>query len=694
MQKYTDVVTSARSGAAIPNARVTVKTSPGAVTATIYSDDGVTTQDNPLTTDSNGEFTFYAADGEYTLTVSGIGLTERTVGPIILHDPADSDDYAQAADVSFTPSGSGAISTTVQNRIRAGRPILLDFIPTARHSEIAAGTCTTDLTTYINAALTEMTALNCGTIEAPRGVLPWEGTIAVPTLVNIWGMGNGNTDSKGTEFKAQNAAATMTFGGLTSANGQRGGKSGHFRINANSLATQPFYVGRSVHRMFEQISIDDSAQDGFTLEEGQNNIFMGVNVAGSSRHDFMIDKGAGGNAFFRCQSDAPGEYSVYIQESTGIGPYGAQGPSHNGFYQSIFERSVAGKALYHGGGLDNSFHDCVFAANTHTSAASLLFMEIAGSATSSGRLRLIDPQFFGSQTYSTAVELAESGVSLLILGRIKLSALLYAFSLATGSELDFEDYDAANVTNMFTGTGSQNTIARKRFEVPLQVTRTATGDTALISRVDGDAGARFQITASGILQWRDGSDFSYDINLYRASGSVLATDDDFQANRLFSKQGTSSTALPAVTIASRNTTAVGNVGSGEDDLMSYTMVANAFSVATKGVKIKAWGTGANNANAKTLKIYFGSTAIYTASLTTSQANTWRFEAIVMSTAGAGVDAQDYWVEFKQWGTTAQDDADNGSTTADEESTIAIKCTGEATSDNDIVQEGMIVEFLN
>jgi hypothetical protein len=118
MQKYTDVVTSARSGAAKPDARVTVKTYPAGVVATIYSDDGVTTQDNPITTDSNGEFYFYAADGEYTLTVSGTGITERTIGPIILHDPTDADDYMLATDVSFTPSGTGATAETVQAAFR------------------------------------------------------------------------------------------------------------------------------------------------------------------------------------------------------------------------------------------------------------------------------------------------------------------------------------------------------------------------------------------------------------------------------------------------------------------------------------------------------------------------------------------------------------------------------------------------
>lgn len=128
MQKYTDVVTSARSGAAIPSARVTVKTHPAAVTATIYSDDGITTKTNPLTTDENGEFSFYAADGDYTLTVSGTGITERTIGPITLLDGDDDDaDTFDSTDVNFTQSGSGAISRTVQNKAR-DQLHLFDFL--------------------------------------------------------------------------------------------------------------------------------------------------------------------------------------------------------------------------------------------------------------------------------------------------------------------------------------------------------------------------------------------------------------------------------------------------------------------------------------------------------------------------------------------------------------------------------------
>lgn len=53
---------------------------------------------------------------------------------------------------SFTQSGTGAVSTTAQDKLR--RTVdLLDFIPTNLHSSIRDGSNTTDLTSYIQAAI-------------------------------------------------------------------------------------------------------------------------------------------------------------------------------------------------------------------------------------------------------------------------------------------------------------------------------------------------------------------------------------------------------------------------------------------------------------------------------------------------------------------------------------------------------------
>jgi len=140
-----------------------------------------------------------------------------------------------------------------------------------------------------------------------------------------------------------------------------------------------------------------------------------------------------------------------------------------------------------------------------------------------------------------------------------------------------------------------------------------------------------------------------------------------------------------------STTNVGNVGGGEDDLISTSLPANALEDVGDCVRIRAWGTVANNANAKTLKLYFGATAIASQSLTASQAGRWMIEAIVMRT---GSDTQESWaltiesLAALAAGKHAQEV--NSALAIDEDAAITVKCTGTGVADNDIVQEGMLV----
>ena len=143
-----------------------------------------------------------------------------------------------------------------------------------------------------------------------------------------------------------------------------------------------------------------------------------------------------------------------------------------------------------------------------------------------------------------------------------------------------------------------------------------------------------------------------------------------------------------------NNTAVGNVDAGPDDLMTYALPANSMVVNARGVHIKAWGTAANNANAKTLTCYFGTQAILTNSFTISLAETWEVEAWVSRTA---LSAQDWRATFL--GNTGAAgafvyDPELGTATQTETGAITIKCEATTvTTTNDIVQEGMIVEAL-
>lgn len=160
--------------------------------------------------------------------------------------------------------------------------------------------------------------------------------------------------------------------------------------------------------------------------------------------------------------------------------------------------------------------------------------------------------------------------------------------------------------------------------------------------------------------------------------------------------------LPSLTgILNANTTAVGNVGTGTDDLITYALPASALEAVGQSLRVRAWGTTAGNANAKTLTINFGATVVYTKALevataTNLQTGQWIFDMLVTRT---GASTQAIVVSLRQLlgGTAAIRDeiVGHGIVAATETDTaaITIKCTGAATSDNDIVQSGLIVEGL-
>jgi hypothetical protein len=109
MQKYFNFVQDLFGNAQV-GASVTVTNSAG--TPTIYSDDGVTVKTNPLTTDDEGMFFFYAADGKYNLFITGRGIEDQTINDVELNDSVDA-----AADTSYTPDVTGGVETTVRDKL-------------------------------------------------------------------------------------------------------------------------------------------------------------------------------------------------------------------------------------------------------------------------------------------------------------------------------------------------------------------------------------------------------------------------------------------------------------------------------------------------------------------------------------------------------------------------------------------------
>ncbi|MBD8630750.1 right-handed parallel beta-helix repeat-containing protein [Oxalobacteraceae sp. CFBP 8755] len=126
MQNFEENLASRVNGSLQPllGVTVTVKTAQGLL-ATIYSDDGATVQPNPMVTDANGLFGFYAANGPYKLTFSGqqIQAYERDIE---LYDADDAPPLTQAeaalpsaaSRVGFQADGLAAQGRTIENKLR------------------------------------------------------------------------------------------------------------------------------------------------------------------------------------------------------------------------------------------------------------------------------------------------------------------------------------------------------------------------------------------------------------------------------------------------------------------------------------------------------------------------------------------------------------------------------------------------
>ena len=134
-----------------------------------------------------------------------------------------------SANLTFLQSGIGAIADTVQNELRQRSVNVIRYIPLAEHSAILSGTSTTDLTTYIQAAID---AVETGTggprsIYFPAGLYKITGTLTMTRGTALWGEGTtGSTIGYGTWIiHAVNDGIGLLWNGndATSAVGTGGG---------------------------------------------------------------------------------------------------------------------------------------------------------------------------------------------------------------------------------------------------------------------------------------------------------------------------------------------------------------------------------------------------------------------------------------------------------------------------------------
>lgn len=143
-----------------------------------------------------------------------------------------------------------------------------------------------------------------------------------------------------------------------------------------------------------------------------------------------------------------------------------------------------------------------------------------------------------------------------------------------------------------------------------------------------------------------------------------------------------------------NLTQAANASTTETDLMSYSVAASKLSAVGDSIEVLAYGTTANNANTKSLKIYWAGSAVHTIAQTVSIVGKWRVRLVVAKT---GSSTQDWSTEYIE-GVTAngalKGAVDFGTATGTDTGALVVKLTGTSnTAGSDILQEGMYVRFI-
>lgn len=152
-----------------------------------------------------------------------------------------------------------------------------------------------------------------------------------------------------------------------------------------------------------------------------------------------------------------------------------------------------------------------------------------------------------------------------------------------------------------------------------------------------------------------------------------------------------STASPSG-VLSVSTVLVGTAAdTNEADLITYTVPANTLISTGKGVRLTAWGSFANNANNKTLKLYWNGTNCVTVGPTASANTTWRVEIDVVRTGTTNAKVKGCAIY-----STVTATGGNLAVTSDFTTALIIKVTGTngTASASDITMDFGRVEVLN
>jgi hypothetical protein len=298
MQRYANNITT-QSGQAVPGAIVTVLNYPSLTSATIYSTNDGAAQANPLITDNLGFFAFYAADGRYSLSISGRGIKQYQIDDILLED--------QLALDSFTQTGAGAVPRPILKKIGDEPSTPQDFG--------AKGDGVTDDTVALQAWLNALALGDKG--ECVPGSVYGFTNITLPNAASYTGSGSYPArnwaiviDGRGATLKKIAAGSDATYG-IAAAQwvGNVNAVNSPIRIcdlnvDLNGLATTAGIITQHWNSLFERVNVFNAAGHGWMQ--------TGKTLGGTT-----ITSTLNNNNWVACDLYNNGGHGLYVSSPTG-----------------------------------------------------------------------------------------------------------------------------------------------------------------------------------------------------------------------------------------------------------------------------------------------------------------------------------------------------------------------------------------
>ncbi len=174
------------------------------------------------------------------------------------------------------------------------------------------------------------------------------------------------------------------------------------------------------------------------------------------------------------------------------------------------------------------------------------------------------------------------------------------------------------------------------------------------------------------------------------SGAGLGVDGQVSADAVKTTSGSSTAYANAGGTLYQSTTAVGNITTGVDDLITQTIAANVLATNGDRLRITTIVSFAANANSKQILAKYGATTCYDSTAQTANAGTLWIEVIVTRTGAA---TQNICARVNSSNASFVNTA-NFTTAAETLSgAVTFKLTGEAVSTDDIIQRSLLVEYL-